>query len=356
VPATHTWLGQPDSAAPEIAVVIPCYRVVAQVCDVIGRIGPEVSRIYCVDDACPEGSGRHIQANCRDPRVVVLFNEKNRGVGGATLAGFRRAVEDGAEIVVKIDGDGQMDPTLLVRFASPILAGRADYAKGNRFYNPSSLRGMPAHRMLGNAVLSFMTKLSSGYWDIFDPTNGYVAIHRTALEALRIEKVSERYFFESDMLYHLNIVRAVVEDVPMDALYGDERTNLVARRIVFEFTAKHARNFLRRLVYNYYLRDFTIGSIEILVGTALLAFGLVFGISKWIHSQITGETVSAGTAMLAALPVILGLQLLLSFLASDIRSMPRVPLHLRFGPTRAQQLGGEHMARGAGELRRADRP
>jgi glycosyltransferase involved in cell wall biosynthesis len=327
-------------AAPQIAVVIPCYKVVAHVCDVIARIGPEVTRIYCVDDACPQGSGKHVEASCRDPRVRVLFNAKNLGVGGATLAGFARAAAEGAEIVVKVDGDGQMDPALLPRFVAPIQAGRADYAKGNRFYNPSSLRGMPLHRMFGNAVLSFMTKLSSGYWDIFDPTNGYVAIHRTALAALRLEKVSKRYFFESDMLYHLNIVRAVVEDVPMDAVYGDEKTNLVARRIVFEFLAKHVRNLVRRLVYNYYLRDFTIGSIEILVGASLLVFGLAFGASRWVHSIVTGVTVSAGTAMLAALPVILGLQLLLSFLASDIRSMPRVPLHVRYAPAGPPGPGG----------------
>jgi dolichol-phosphate mannosyltransferase len=158
-----------------IAVVIPCFRVVANIADVLARIRPGVDAVYCVDDACPDGSGRYIESFCQDERVVVLRNEVNRGVGGATLAGLVQAFQDGASVAVKVDGDGQMDPALVEHFANPILAGRADFTKGNRFFHPTSARDMPLRRMIGNGVLSFLTKFSTGYWDIFDPTNGYLA-------------------------------------------------------------------------------------------------------------------------------------------------------------------------------------
>ena len=325
------------AALHRIAVVIPCYRVAASVCDVIRAVGPHVERIYCVDDACPEGSGDKIERDCDDARVEVLRNERNLGVGGATLVGFRRAREDGARIAVKLDGDGQMDPALIDRFVAPILAGRADYTKGNRFYHPSSVRGMPLHRLAGNAVLSFMTKLSSGYWNVFDPTNGYVAIHTGILGRLPLERVSQRFFFESDMLYHLNIVGAVVEDVPIDAIYAGERTNLVVRSVVLEFLLKNLRNLGRRIVYNYYLRNFSVGSVELALGTVLLAFGVLFGAAKWTQSTASGVAVTAGTVMLAALPVILGIQLLLSFLGGDTRSVPSVALHRRLEPVELER-------------------
>ena len=314
--------------APRVAVVIPCYRVTAHIADVLAGIGAEVEHVYCVDDCCSDGSGEFIESLGIE-RVTVLRNATNLGVGGATLAGFAKARADGAEVIVKLDGDGQMDPSLLPLFVAPITAGRADYTKGNRFYHPSSVHGMPLHRIAGNAVLSFLTKLSSGYWNLFDPTNGYVAIHGVVLDRLPLERISQRYFFESDMLYHLNIVRAIVEDVPMDAKYGDEESHLSAFRAAFDFSFRHVRNFFRRLAYNYYLRDFSVGSVEILLGAILLVFGVVFGGGRWLHSTLSGEKATAGTVMLAGLPVIVGLQLVLSFLNGDTRSVPQTPLHKR---------------------------
>jgi dolichol-phosphate mannosyltransferase len=318
------------SRAPRISVVIPCYRVTAHVADVIARIGPEVTRIYCVDDACPDGSGRYIAEMVRDTRLTVLYNETNRGVGGATMAGYRRALADAsADIVVKLDGDGQMDPALIPRLVRPIVNGRADYAKGNRFFDLSSLTSMPTGRLFGNAVLSFVTKLSSGYWQIVDPTNGFTAIHVRPLAVLPLDKVSRRYFFESDMLFRLNTFSAVVEDVPMDAVYGNERSNLHISRVWRDFAIKNFVNFNKRVFYNYFLRGFSIASAELLLGTATLIFGVVFGATEWATSVTSGRAVTAGTVMLAALPVMLGVQLLLSFLAFDMRSVPTVPLHQR---------------------------
>ena len=320
------------SPALNIAVVIPCFRVRALALRVIERIGPEVETIYVVDDACPEQTGELIASTATDPRVRVLRHEINRGVGGATITGYRKALEDGADIVVKLDGDGQMDPALIPRFVRPIAQGAADYTKGNRFFDVASLRPMPAVRLIGNAGLSFLSKLSTGYWDVFDPANGYTAIHRGVLSALPLDKISSRYFFESDMLFRLGTLRARVQDVPMRAIYGDEKSNLNVRRAAGEFGVKHLRNFVKRIFYNYFLRNFSFASIELVLGTALFVFGLVFGGLKWMESASTGVTASAGTVMIAGLSIILGLQFLLAFLSFDMNSTPRDAVSASLGP------------------------
>lgn len=313
-----------------IAVVIPCYKVTRHVIDVIERIGPEISKIYVVDDCCPNRSGDYVTANCSDPRVHVIHNIQNLGVGGAVMAGYREAIADGAEVIVKVDGDGQMDPSLIMDFVAPILAGEADYTKGNRFYNLEEIRAMPKIRIFGNAVLSLMTKLSSGYWDLFDPTNGYTAIHAGVARHLPFEKISNRYFFETDMLFRLNTLRAVVVDIPMDATYSDEVSNLKISKIVGEFIAKHIRNFGKRIFYNYYLRDLSLASIELPLGIMLLLGGSIYGGWRWLISAHEGIATPAGTVMLSALPVLMGLQLILAFLAYDITSVPRRPRQKNF--------------------------
>ncbi len=311
----------------KIAVVIPCYRVTHHVLDVIAKIGTEVSVIFAVDDGCPDNSGDFIVQNCTDDRVVVLSNQKNLGVGGAVLNGYQAAIESGADVIVKIDGDGQMDPLLIPDFVAPIIAGEADYTKGNRFFDLEGICAMPKVRLFGNAVLSFMTKLSSGYWDLFDPTNGFTAIHADVAKHLPFKKISRRYFFETDMLFQLNILRAVVVDVPMDAKYGDEVSNLKISKIISEFLVKHLRNFLKRIFYNYYLRDMSLASIELPLGLFLFMSGGGFGVYHWIKSLQENVTTPAGTVMLAALPILMGTQLVLAFLSYDIANVPRRPLH-----------------------------
>lgn len=316
-------------APPSIAVVIPSYKVRTHVLDVLARIGPEVRFVYVVDDACPEGSGDLVEERCRDPRVQVVRNPVNLGVGGAVLNGYRRALQDGADIIVKIDGDGQMDPGLIMDFVSPILTGEADYTKGNRFFDLEALSAMPRVRLVGNATLSLLTKLSGGYWDLFDPTNGFTAIHAHVARLLPFEKISNRYFFETDMLFRLNTLRAVVVDVPMQAKYGDEVSSLSISRIVGEFLFKHIRNFAKRIFYNYYLRDLSLASIELPLGLLLLTAGTAFGAYHWGVSIRAGVQSSAGTVMLAALPIIMGVQFLLAFIGYDIASVPKRPIHRR---------------------------
>ena len=314
-------------SVPQVAVVIPSYKVCTHILGVIDAVGPEVDRIYVVDDCCPDASGAFVEKHCEDPRVRVLRNPVNRGVGGAVLMGYQAGLDEGMEIIVKIDGDGQMDPALIPEFIAPIQAGEADYAKGNRFFDLEKIREMPKIRSFGNAILSFMTKLSSGYWDLFDPTNGYTAIHRDVVMHLPFEKISNRYFFETDMLFRLNTLRAVVVDVPMDAKYGDEVSNLKISRIIGEFAAKHFRNFWKRVFYNYYLRDMSLASFELPLGLIMLAWGLGYGLLNWNVNP--GVSAPAGTVMLAALPVILGVQFVLAFIGYDIASVPKRPFHRR---------------------------
>jgi dolichol-phosphate mannosyltransferase len=312
--------------APKLAVVIPCYKVKEHVLDVLTRIGPDVSLIFAVDDKCPDGSGKFIEANVRDPRLKVIYNAENKGVGGAVMAGYRAALEAGADVVVKVDGDGQMDPALIPDIARPVLLGRADYAKGNRFHSVWSVRQMPGIRLFGNAALSFLTKLSSGYWSLFDPTNGYTAIHAEALRQLEFANISERYFFESDMLINLGNIRAVVQDVPMKAVYGDETSNLKIRHIIGQFLRKNVKELLKRVLYTYFLRDFHLASAQLLSGMLLFGFGAIYGAWGWYESIATGSTASTGTVMLATLPIILGFQLLLSFFGFDMANEPKLPL------------------------------
>lgn len=310
-----------------VAVVIPCFRVIRHVAAVIARIGPEVDAIYCVDDACPEGSGDHIATHIRDPRVRILRHAYNQGVGGAVMTGYRHALADGMTVLVKVDGDGQMDPALIPAFVAPILRGDADYTKGNRFWNLAHIRTMPAIRRVGNLALSFMAKASSGYWDIFDPTNGYTAIHGDVAAHLPFDSMSRRYFFETDMLFRLNTLRAVVVDIPMDARYGDEVSNLKVSRVAGEFLVKHLRNASKRIGYNYFLRDFTVASLELVLGIGLLGFGAAFGAWHWWHSAQAGEGTAVGTVMIATVALVSGLQFLLAFVGHDISVVPRRAVH-----------------------------
>lgn len=323
-----------DAPAPCVAVVIPAYRVTRHVAGVIEAMPAFVQRIYVVDDACPDRSGDHVESTCKDPRVIVLRNERNLGVGGAVMHGYRRAAADGADVIVKVDGDGQMDPQMIPRMIGPILRGQADYTKGNRFYDLRYISRMPALRLFGNAALSFMAKVSSGYWDVFDPTNGFTAIDARIAAVLPHEKISERYFFETDMLFRLGTFRAVVVDVPMDAKYGDEVSNLRVRQIVGEFLGKHVRNFAKRVFYNYFLRDLSIASLELLAGIALVTFGFAFGAWRWYAALGAGTPTPIGTVMLAVVPVLVGLQLLLAFLAYDIAAVPRLPISDRLAADR----------------------
>lgn len=330
MPATpaHPEQGPAGGArTPVIAVVMPCYRETAHVAQVLAGIGAEVAHILVVDDACPDRTGDHVRAHSTDPRIEVLTHERNKGVGGATVTGYRRALELGADIIVKVDGDGQMDPAMIPALVKPITAGEADYAKGNRFHQFFAVGRMPPVRVGGNMLLSFLSKLSSGYWDVFDPTNGFTAIHAGIARALPLDDISEGFFFESDMLFRLGLMRAVVRDVPMQARYGNETSGISIPRIIPEFLVKHTINTWKRIWYAYFVREFSFASIQLVLGKLMLLFGIVFGAYAWRQSATAGVPATAGTVLLAALPIILGSQFLIAFIGTDTRNVPKTPLH-----------------------------
>ncbi len=323
---SHHNFRQPESARKKLAVVIPCYKVRKHIIGLLAKMPPYVDAIYVIDDSCPQGTGDHVKESCKDTRVRVIHNTINKGVGYTVIRGYRAAVLDGAQVIVKIDGDGQMDPGLISKFVAPILRCEADYTKGNRFYNMEELWVMPRIRLFGNAVLSFLTKMSSGYWNVFDPTNGFTAIDSSVLRAIPLDKISDGYFFETDMLFRLNVLRAVVVDIPMKPVYGDEESNLNIGKSVGLFLVGHFRNVCKRILYVYYLRDMSIASLELPVGIVMWLFGVSYGAFKWLLSLDTGVPATPGSVMISALSVIIGLQLILGFLAYDMSNVPKRPV------------------------------
>ncbi len=307
-------------------LVVPCYKVTGHILRVIRKTPAWFEGIVCVDDACPDKSGDFIEANNTDPRVVVVRLPKNQGVGGAVLAGYEEAANRGARVMVKVDGDDQMDLGYAAQLVAPILLGEADYAKGNRFTSISHLTTMPTVRVLGNAALSFAAKVSTGYWNIFDPTNGYTALEANVARLIMEKRVSRRFFFETDLLYHLGTLRAVVRDVPMPARYADEVSNIRIQAIVGPFALKHLRNFAQRVVGQYFVRDFNAASVELLFGLLFSLFGVGYALS-YMANRVPGQAASAGVVMLAALPVILGAQFLLQAMNYDVLNVPNRPIH-----------------------------
>ncbi len=309
-----------------IAIIIPCYQVKEKILPLLTKIGHDIQRIIVVDDACPEHTGDYVKKNCSDARVEVIVHPKNMGVGGAMKSGYRIALAEGATVVVKLDGDGQMDPALIPGLIEPLLSGEADYSKGNRFYDLKYLKEMPLIRKIGNSFISFLNKQVSGYWDIMDPANGFTAISGVALRNLPFDKIDNRFFFENDMLFRLNTIRAVVVDFPMFSFYSDESSNLKISQVLLRFPLKYLSRFFKRIFYNYFLRDFNIGSLELVIGMTLLTFGIIFGIIKWSESIISSHPATAGTVLVAALPIILGFQSLIAFLHFDLTNIPRKPI------------------------------
>lgn len=313
-----------------VAVVIPAFGVARHIEGVIGAIPDLVSDIIVVDDASRDETAR-IVGRLADPRLRLLRHQENGGVGAAVITGYRQALELGADVVVKLDGDGQMDPAHLSSLLEPILAGEADYTKGSRFYHTRRLRQMPFLRRVGNLGLSFLTKASSGYWDVFDPTNGYTAIHRKVLEMLEWQHLDRRWFFETSMLIELNLLRAVVRDVQIAAKYGDESSSLSPVGALLRFPRKLLAAFCRRIWLQYFVREFSPVSLFLVTGALLSVFGTLWGAAHWLQSARTGVEASTGTVMIAVVPLILGVQLLLQAMSLDIQNVPRAPLsrHVR---------------------------
>ncbi len=310
-----------------IVTVIPAYCVERDIESVISGIPAYIKHIIVVDDASPDSSADLVTAAAqKDSRITLIRHSQNQGVGGAMISGLRKAFELGAQIVIKLDGDGHMDSIHLQALITPLIEGKADYVKGNRFRDFQSLQQMPLVRRLGNLGLSFLTKAATGYWNIFDPTNGFFAIRTEILAQLPFDQLDRRYFFETSMLANLYLLNAFILDVPIPARYRGENSNLSIRRVLFEFPIKLTRTLLRRIILKYFLFDFSMASVYLLTGIPLLLFGLIFGITKWIQYANIGIAAPTGTVMIPTLSLILGIQILLSAIEIDMNSTPRQPL------------------------------
>ena len=310
-----------------IAAVIPCYRVEREIQSVLHGLPKYIKHIIVVDDASPDSTSEIVAAVAKkDKRITLIRHESNLGVGGAMVTGFRKALELGAQVIVKVDGDGQMDTTHMPELIAPLIQGQADYTKGNRFRDFQSLQQMPLIRRFGNMGLGFLSKAATGYWNLFDPTNGFVAIRSDVLSQLPLKGMDKSYYFETSMLANLYLLGAVVKDVPMPARYRSEVSNMLIHRILFQFPPRLFRTFVKRIVLKNFIYDFTMGSVYVLVGTPLFLFGLIFGVVKWIQYASLNIPAPTGTVMLPTLSVLLGIQFLLAAIENDLRSTPKEPL------------------------------
>jgi dolichol-phosphate mannosyltransferase len=309
----------------KICVVIPMYRAESSIRNVLCDLPDWVWKIVVVDDASPDRSAEAV-LNCNDPRLVLVRHTQNQGVGGAVLSGYNRALELGATVLVKMDADDQMDPAHLPRLLAPVLCGKADYAKGNRFVDVENILRMPSGRRMGNLGLSLMTKAASGYWNIFDPTNGYTVLDAEVFRRLDQRRIHKRYFFESSMLVELSIHRAVVQDVDIPARYAGEVSSLSISRVLLEFPWLLLRGFLHRFWMQYFVLDFSLGTLQFVVGALLFLFGCIWGGVFWARSILLGIVATTGTVMISVVGITLGFQLLLQGIAFETQNIPRIPI------------------------------
>ena len=309
----------------KVVVVLPCYRVERHIADVFAAIPAFVDKIICVDDASDDGTGRALE-KLNDARLIIIRHERNRGVGGAMLTGFREALKIGADVVVKLDGDGQMDAGKMAALIHPIVSRQCDYAKGNRLSSPSDMKGMPRVRLMGNLILSLLTKAASGYWKLMDPQNGYLAISGKLLKRLNLDKIASDYFFENSMLIEASLQNARIADVVMPAFYGDEKSNLRISRILLQFPFKIIRGFLRRLLLKHVLYDLSPMVVFLALGLLLFIPGSALGLGLWLRGFIYPNAPAAktGTIMLALVPLICGYILIVQAILMDIIFSPDI--------------------------------
>lgn len=300
-----------------IAVAIPCYKVEQFLPQVVAGLPSFLDYIILVDDYSPDNTGDIIdQLATSDSRIVAIHHTCNRGVGGAMKSAFKKAIELKTDAVVKLDGDGQMDSQYIESLIHAL--DEAEFSKGNRLFDRRPLRNMPAIRRMGNLGLGFMVKAASGYWNVSDPVNGFFAIRTSTLCALDIDRLADRFFFESSLLIELHYTGARIVEIPMPAIYADEHSNLSIHKTLFTFPPRLITAYVRRLYLSYFVYDFNICSIYLVVGLPSFLFGLVFGVCEWIHYASINSPSPTGTIMVAVLTFVLGFQMLLAAAQYDI--------------------------------------
>ncbi|MDE2481554.1 MAG: glycosyltransferase [bacterium] len=308
-----------------IACVVPAYRARDSVRSVVESLLAVSDLVVVVDDGCPDRSGDVVRrAFVGDPRVAVLQRERNGGVGAAMKTGIEHCLAVGADVIVKVDADGQMDPSFVPHLAACLEHNRSiGFVKGNRFASESVLRRMPPVRLIGNSLLSILVKFASGYWNLLDPTNGFVAFRAETLRDIPWERFADSYFFETSVLGELGLANVPIGEVEMPTIYGTEQSSLSIRRVALEFPPKLLRMFLRRMLLHYFLFDVNLGSIYIFFGLLFALAGITIGGIEWFQTLHTGHVRTAGTVMLAVLPTLIGFQLLSNALMYDVQFAPK---------------------------------
>ncbi len=303
-----------------MAVVVPAYNEEQLVTTTIRGIPEFVDHVIVVDDCSTDGT-LNAARSMAGGRVRVEHLMENQGVGAAIIHGHRVAMDLGAEIMVVMAGDDQMDPDALPRLLRPITQENYGFAKGNRFFSTSSLAGMPRHRVAGSMVLTFLNKAASGYWHLVDPQNGYTAVAREALELVPLDKVSKRYEFENDLLIWLNIANVRAIDVPIPARYGLEQSAIRLRSVVPRLSWSLFTGFWRRIWYKYVFWSFS--PIALLLFTGLLCLLVGIGVGLWAtYEAFHGNSPTAGTTVLSLIPFMCGFILLVQAFVLDIMESP----------------------------------
>ena len=318
-------MNAPQFRGARIGVVIPAYRVAGQIQKVLRGIPDYAEAIIVVDDKSPDDTAERVLA-VDDARITLLRHEQNGGVGAAMRTGFREALDRGLDVIVKMDGDDQMDPAFLPQLIQPLVEGEADLTKGNRYESMSSITDMPVIRVLGNAGLTFLVKLASGYWKLFDPANGYVAMRAGVLRRIHLERLYDRYFFESGLLIEMGKLRAVIKDVPIAARYGDEHSSLSVVHTLVSFPPKLMWGLGRRLFWRYFVHDFSALTVFFALSLPMLLWGVAYGLVVWRDVLQSGVDATAGQVMMAAMPIILGVQFLSQAIVLDVQNVPSEPL------------------------------
>ncbi len=311
-----------------VAAVLPAYNVEQELGGVLRSLPALFTTIIVVDDGSRDETGAVADRYAElDRRITVVHHESNRGVGAAMVTGFRAAIDSGADIVVKIDADGQMPLWLVPELIAPLIRGEADYTKGNRFRDFAAVRAMPLARRVGNVALSFLAKAATGYWRSFDPTNGFLAIRSDVLTQLPLHKIDPTYYFEISMLSHLYLIGAVVKEIPMPARYAGEPSSLSIPRVLRQFPGRLMASLLRRIVLKNYVYDFNLESLHLAIGLPVFLAGVLFGAWKWLSFAALSRPAPTGTVVLPALMIMVGVQLLLSAIQLDLAAVPREPVN-----------------------------
>lgn len=303
-----------------VAVVVPAYNESLLIGKTVASMPDLVDHIIVVDDESADDTSAKAKA-VGDLRLTLIRHQQNTGVGGAIVTGHRKALDLGADVSVVIGGDAQMDPMYLPDLLDPIADEGVEFTKANRFYSRTSYAGMPRHRVFGSIVLSFMTKMASGYWHLFDPQNGYTATSRSALERIDLDQVSQRYQFENDILIRLNIADVWARDIPVPAVYGEEVSGMRMTKVVPAITGLLFRGFWRRIMLKYVLYSFSPVALFLFAGLFLFLFGTGFG--GWVlYEAMTDQVPSAATVMAATAPLLTGIHFLVNAMTLDIQESP----------------------------------